>query len=77
MILRPDRIDLAEHSTFDGVEKVVEHGADIVPKMTTVRKFEKTRTVGDTQEGERLRGLIGDLEELVKAYQEGLIAEAR
>ncbi len=77
LMLRPDRIDLAEHSTFDGVDRVVEHGADIVPKMTTVRKFAKARTIADTDEGDLVRGLIGDLEELVTAYREGLVAEAR
>lgn len=77
LILRPDRIDLAEHSKFEGVERVIEHGADIVPKMTTIRKFPASRRVGDTEEGTQIQGLIRDLEDLVSAYREGLIAEAR
>jgi fructose-1,6-bisphosphatase III len=77
LVIRPDRIDLAEHSKFEGVEKVIEHGADIVPQMTTVRKFASPRTIGDTSEGRMVRGLIWDLEELVGAYREGLLAEAR
>lgn len=77
LILRPDRIDLAEHSTFEGVDKVVEHGADIVPKMTTVRRFARPRLIGDTDEGTLLRSFIHDLEELVSAFREGQVAEAR
>lgn len=75
LVLKPDRIDLAEHSPFEGIEQVIEHGADIVPKMTTVRQYEKARSIGDTDEGEIVRGLIEDLDALVRAYQEGFVLE--
>jgi fructose-1,6-bisphosphatase-3 len=77
LVLKPDRIDLAEHSKFEGVDRVIEHGADIVPKMTTVRQFERARTIGDSEEGARVKGLIEDLDALVRAYQEGAVAEGR
>lgn len=75
LVIRPDRIDLAELSPFEGVEQVIEHGADIVPHMHTIRRHERARTVGDSDEGERIREMIGTLEALVEAYQEGLVRE--
>jgi fructose-1,6-bisphosphatase-3 len=75
LVLKPDRIDLAELSPFGGVHQVIEHGADIVPKMMTVRKYPAARMIADTDEGVRVRGLIEDLDALVRAYQEGLVAE--
>lgn len=75
LVLKPDRIDLAEHSPFTGVESVLESGSDIVPKVTTIRKHARPRTVADTMEGEEILRQIDNLESLVVAYQEGLVAE--
>jgi fructose-1,6-bisphosphatase-3 len=76
LVLRHDRIDLAEHAPFPGVESVLEHGADIVPNMTTIRSFDRPRTVADTQDGEEIRRKIADLEALAGAYQEGVVRES-
>jgi fructose-1,6-bisphosphatase-3 len=75
LVIRPDRIDLAELTPFKGVERAIEHGDDIVPHMTTVRRFAKPRTVGDTQDGELIRRKIADLDLLVRAYQEGVVRQ--
>ncbi len=75
LVLRPDRIDLAEHTPFPGVEDAIHEGADIVPTMTTVRTYAKPRTIDDTQDGAAIRRRITDLELLVNAYQEGLVRE--
>jgi fructose-1,6-bisphosphatase-3 len=75
LVLRPDRIDLAEHSPFTSVDDVITHGADIVPKLTTIRRYDHARTIADTEEGRRIRQMIADLEALVQAYQEGLVGE--
>lgn len=77
LVLKPDRIDLAEHSPFSSIEAVVTSGADIVPTMTTIRKHDKPRAIRDTQEGREIEQSIADLDELVQAYQEGLITEHR
>ncbi|MCA3005611.1 MAG: fructose-bisphosphatase class III [Phycisphaerales bacterium] len=77
LVIRPDRIDLAEHAPFKGVEAVVDEGADIVPTVTTLRTYPRARTIGETDQGVRIRAEIGDLEDLVRAYQEGLLAERR
>lgn len=75
LVIEPDRIDLAEHAPFPGVEATIEHGADIVPKMTTIRTRDRARTVADTDEGAEIARRIGDLELLVQAYQEGAVRE--
>jgi fructose-1,6-bisphosphatase-3 len=76
MIIRPDRIDLAEHAPFRGVDQVVGHGADILPKVTTVRAFARPRAIHHTEEGRQIQRHLADLEALVRAYQEGLVVEA-
>lgn len=73
LVLEPDRIDLAEHAPFQGVEAAISDGADIVPKITPVRQYPGLRLVRDTDEGRRITRRIGDLDALVRAYQEGLV----
>jgi len=77
LVLRPEGIDLAEHAPFHGVEASIRAGADIVPKVTTIRRHERARTVADTDEGRRIRREIADLEGLISAYREGVVVEAR
>jgi fructose-1,6-bisphosphatase-3 len=73
LVLEPDRIDLAEHAPFQGVEAAISDGADIVPKITPVRQYPGLRLVRDTDEGRRIARRIGDLDALVRAYREGLV----
>lgn len=73
LVLRPDSIDLAEHARFDGVQASVEHGADILPKVTQIRAYPKARSIADTDQGNTVRQTIDDLEALVQAYQEGAV----
>lgn len=75
LVLKPDRIDLAEHAPFEGVGAAIAKDADIVPKITTVRTYAKARAIGDTMEGQRIRRGIEALDDLVRAYQEGLVQE--
>ncbi len=75
LILDADRILLAEHSHFDSVEAAITGGADMIPKITTLREYPEVRRVSDTEEGQRLRSAITQLERLIYAYQEGLIVE--
>jgi len=76
LVIRSDSIELAEHAPFDGVDAAIRSGADIVPRMTTIRSYVRARTVADTTAGESLRGRLNDLEDLVRAYQEGIVREA-
>jgi fructose-1,6-bisphosphatase-3 len=75
LVIKPDRIDLAEHAPFTGVADVVKSGADIVPKITTIRKEPLPRTIARTQEGSMLQRRIDDLDALVRAFEEGVVVE--
>jgi fructose-1,6-bisphosphatase-3 len=75
LVLKPDRIDLAEHTKFPGVAAVIESAADIVPTVTTIKTYAKPRTIGDTQQGRETLRSISDLEDLARAYQEGVVPE--
>jgi fructose-1,6-bisphosphatase-3 len=74
LILNPEGIDLAEHAPFQGVEAAISSGADIVPTVTTIRKYSGVRRVGEGDEGRWISRMINDLDALVRAYQEGLVA---
>jgi fructose-1,6-bisphosphatase-3 len=75
LVLKPDRIDLAEHAKFPGVESVLATGSDIVPTVTTIRTYARPRSVAETAGGQRLERMIRDLDALVHAYQEGIVRE--
>lgn len=75
LVLAPDRVALAEHHHFESISEAITSGADIVPKVTTVKAYEHPRTIGDTEDGEVIRHRIAALERLVEAYQEGQLLE--
>ena len=75
LILDPARIALAEHSHFESVDEAITSGADIIPKVTTLRAYDHPRRVEDTEQGETICSTIAMLERLVHAYQEGLLVE--
>lgn len=75
LILAPERIALAEHYHFESIADAITEGADIVPKVSTVRAYDPPRRVGDTEEGERLRRRVAALERLADAYEQGLLLE--
>lgn len=60
---------LAKHHHFDSVESAVEHGADIVPEIETLRASATPRRIADTPRGADLREEIAALEQLVLAYR--------
>ncbi len=75
LILAPERMALAEHHHFESVSEAINTGADIVPKVVTIRSYEPARLIADTEEGVRLRGSISALERLISAYEEGALHE--
>jgi fructose-1,6-bisphosphatase-3 len=77
LVLKPDCVELAEHSPFSSVDQVVREGADIVPKIQTVKRYPKSRRIADTEEGRRTGVAIDALDDLIRGYQEGTITEAR
>lgn len=66
---------LAAHEPFESVEKAVQDGSDIVSHTILVQHVGKRKTVADTDIGKGLRESISDLEALLLAYREGVIAE--
>ena len=75
LVLAADRVSLAEHHHFESVEEVIQNDADIVPSISTVCEYSRTRLVADTEEGAELRHRIEALEDLVAAYRQGLLLE--
>ena len=75
LVLKPDRIDLAEHAPFSSVEACLDRDADIVPTLTTIRTYSKPRLIRDTEQGRDTQQRIADLRDLVRAYQEGAVTE--
>ncbi len=77
LILAPERVALAEHHHFESIEDVITAGADIVPKIATVRAYDWPRLIADTEKGESIRHRIFALERLVAAFQEGALRETQ
>ncbi len=75
LVLDADRMYLAQHTHFAGIDAVVDEGADIVPTVSDVEVYDRPRTVGDTEAGEDIRSEITVLEELVEAYETNRIRE--
>ena len=75
LILDYDGTRLAEHSHFESVTEALTQGADIIPKMQEVQRYEQPRRVADTESGDAIRSEIGMLKRLVEAYQENVLQE--
>ena len=73
LVLEPERTSLARHHHFDSVEAAVRDGVDIIPQVATIREFERPRTVGDTEEGSRIRADIALLTRLAESYAQGRV----
>jgi fructose-1,6-bisphosphatase-3 len=73
LVLDANRMYLALHHHFEGVEEAVEGGADIVPTVSDIEVYDKPRLVGDTEAGEKIRAEIESLEELVAAFESNVI----
>lgn len=69
LVLEADRTLLAEHHHFESVEAAVRDGVDIVPKVTVVRTWDRTRLTADTEKGATWRCEIELLERLIEAYR--------
>jgi len=75
LILAPERIALAEHHHFESIQDAITSGTDIVPKISTIRTYERPRTVADTDAGDIVRRQCEALERLVNAYENGTLIE--
>ena len=62
---------LAQHHHFESVRAAVQEGADIIPELSVVRRWDPPRRVADTEMGDHIRSQITSLERLIKAYEDG------
>lgn len=70
LILDQHGTHLARHHHFESVEETILRGADIVPVISTVRRFERARRVADTREGKELDAELEVLGDLLLAYRD-------
>ena len=75
LVLDSARTTLAQHHHFESVEEAVISGADILPIVTELGRFEPPRTIGDTETGEELKKEIEVLWELLQAYESSAVQE--
>jgi fructose-1,6-bisphosphatase-3 len=75
LVLDPQRVELAEHHHFESITEAITTGADIVPKVTTVKAYDRPRLLADTEDGVLMREKIASLERLITAYEEGALVE--
>lgn len=66
---------LTAHEPFESREKAVSDCTDIVSKRVAVEHTAKRISIGDTDEGARLKMRIADLKSLITAYREGVLQE--
>lgn len=76
LVLESSGTFLAEHHHFESVSDAIINGADIIPTIREIHKFEPSRTVADSEAGERIREKISALELLIHAYQNNLLSES-
>ncbi|HEY0320552.1 MAG TPA: fructose-bisphosphatase class III [Pyrinomonadaceae bacterium] len=76
LILAPERVAIAELHHFKSIADAITSGADIVPKVITIREYACTRRISDTEQGEIVLQRISALERLVLAYEEGALLES-
>ena len=66
---------LVEHEPFTSTEDAIRTGTDIHSETTLIDRFEDRVTVGDTDNGQKLKQNIIDLMYLLQAYRGGEIPE--
>ena len=63
------------HRPFRGIEAALDDNADIMSDNDVIERYDHQVLVSETDAGERIRGQIADLEELLAAYEDGSIPE--
>lgn len=68
---------LAAHEPLASKEEAIEKELDIHSSRRVVESVDRRTLVADTDTGAKLKQRIGDLERLIEAYRQGLIAEGK
>ena len=66
---------LMAHEPFESKEAAIIKGTDIVSDSLLVEQYARRRFVADTDIGAELKESIADLEELLKAYRDGVLKD--
>lgn len=74
LIFNSHGMRLKSHQPFSGMEAALSENLDIDSQSQQVAILDKRLMVADTDTGEMLKEQIADLEDLLTAYREGLIA---
>ena len=75
LIFNSHELALVAHQPFESKERAITDEQDIHSVQTIVRSMPRRLLIEDTDEGERLRQKIADLEQLLSAYRDGTIKE--
>ena len=75
LVMGPDKTLLAKHHHFDSVHSAVRDGIDIVPSVSVIREWGRTRLMADTERGEQFRCDIEMLERLIELYRNNELAQ--
>jgi fructose-1,6-bisphosphatase III len=76
LVLEADRTLLVKHHHFESVEAALRDGVDIIPEVSVIRTWGKSRRIGDTERGKELRCQIDMLQRLIDAYHSNRLKEA-
>lgn len=66
---------LVAHDPFESTEAAIEKESDIHSETTIVQQLANRLSVGDTDQGRKIKERIADLEILLQAYRSGTITE--
>ncbi len=75
LVFNSHGMNIAAHTPFTSREEAVVNGSDIHSNIEVIETRKERITVGDTDEGARLKVKIAELEELLRAYRSGRIVE--
>ncbi|MGD2077257.1 MAG: fructose-1,6-bisphosphatase [Chloroflexota bacterium] len=67
---------LAEHQSFESIQKAVQDEVDLDSKTQIIATYPRRLRVRDTDRGREIQGRIDGLRALLEAYQTGLIKES-
>ena len=66
---------LVAHEPFESTEAAIRNESDIFSDSILVETAQKRINVADTDKGEEIRESIKQLEDLLQAYQNGILVE--
>lgn len=75
LVLEADRTILAKHHHFESVDAAIREGVDIVPSVSVIREWDRSRRMSDTERGEQFRCDIEMLERLIELYQKNYLRQ--